>query len=200
MQARRSIAGMTRASDPIRCETTLLTPATPVSARWAFAVLPGAASGRLPSRGLVAVDGTLAGAPFRTTLQPDGAGSHWFKVSPALMRAADVTAGDTVTLVLTPLAETPEPAVPVDIRQALAAHAAAQAQWKTLTPAQRRDWIHWITSGKQAATRVKRLATACDMLASGKRRACCFDRSGRYRRGGMGPPEAAPSPEPAHGA
>ena len=35
------------------------------------------------------------------------------------------------------------------------------------------------------------IATACDMLASGKRRACCFDRSGMYSRGNLGPPQAA---------
>ena len=31
----------------------------------------------------------------------------------------------------------------------------------------------------------------CDMLAAGKRRVCCFDRSGKYSRGNMGVPEAS---------
>lgn len=55
----------------------------------------------------------------------------------------------------------------------------------------RRDWIHWITSGKKAETRVNRIAVACDKLACGNRRACCFDRSGMYSKGNMGAPEAA---------
>ena len=42
--------------------------------------------------------------------------------------------------------------------------------------------VGWITSGKTAETRDRRIATACDMLASGKRRACCFDRSGVYSK------------------
>ncbi|MDX1529484.1 MAG: YdeI/OmpD-associated family protein, partial [Gammaproteobacteria bacterium] len=50
--------------------------------------------------------------------------------------------------------------------------------------------IHWITSGKREDTRVRRIATACDMLASGKRRACCFDRSGMYSKA-FSAPEAA---------
>jgi hypothetical protein len=54
----------------------------------------------------------------------------------------------------------------------------------------RRDWIHWITSGKKAETRVKRIAVAIDKLASGQRRACCFDRSGMYSK-------AFAAPEPA---
>ncbi|PPU54225.1 hypothetical protein XdyCFBP7245_19205 [Xanthomonas dyei] len=56
----------------------------------------------------------------------------------------------------------------------------ARATWGVITAVARRDWIFWITSGKKADTRIKRVATACDMLASGKRRACCFDRSGMY--------------------
>ena len=42
--------------------------------------------------------------------------------------------------------------------------------------------IQWITSGKKAETRDKRIVVACDKLASGSRRACCFDRSGMYSK------------------
>lgn len=175
----------------LRCTTTLLRPATPARATWCFVVLPKTASAQLPSRSMTTVEGTFAGRAFRATLAPDGHGSHWFKVDKALREAAGVAAGDTVELVLTPVAEEPEPTVPADVRKALGASPEAEAQWKTLTPMQRRDWIHWITSGKKAETRVKRLATACDMLGSGKRRACCFDRSGMYSKGNMGAPEAA---------
>ncbi|WP_425521447.1 YdeI/OmpD-associated family protein [Xanthomonas translucens] len=44
-------------------------------------------------------------------------------------------------------------------------------------------------SGKKADTRVKRIASACDMLASGKRCACCFDRSDMYSKS-PGAPQA----------
>ena len=85
----------------------------------------------------------------------------------------------------------PEPKVPADLKQALDDNPAAKATWVDITPVARRDWIHWITSGKKAETRVKRIATACDKLACGNRRACCFDRSGMYSKGNMGAPEAA---------
>ena len=139
----------------------------------------------------MSVEGTVAGAPFQATLEPDGEGSHWLKLEEALLAAAGVQAGDTVELELSPLAEEPEPRVPPDLRKALAANPAAKATWNDITPLARRDWIQWMTSGKKAETRVKRVATGCDMLASGKRRACCFDRSGQYSRGNMGPPDAA---------
>ena len=182
---------MPKAAAPIRFNATLLRPATPAGAGWTFFVLPKAASERLPARSQVAVQGTLGGAGFQATLEPDGKGSHWLKVDKALMAAAGVEAGGTVAVELAPVAREPEPEVPADLRQALAAHPAAKATWDDITALARRDWIQWMTSGKKAETRPKRIATACDMLASGKRRACCFDRSGMYSRGAMGAPEAA---------
>lgn len=173
------------------CKLALLRPAEPKGATWTFLVLPKAASAKLPSRGLVTVDGTLAGHPFQATLQPDGEGGHWLKIGKALREAAGVEAGDTVALRIAPVAEEPEPDVPPDVRQAFGAHPDALATWRDITAVARRDWIHWITSGKQADTRARRIVTACDMLAAGKRRACCFDRSGRYSRGNMGAPRAA---------
>lgn len=175
----------------IRFSAVLHRPAGPKGAAWTFLVLPKAASAKLPARSMTTVEGTFAQQPFQATLEPDGEGSHWLKVEKALREAAGVVAGDTVELVIAPVKEEPEPTVPPDIRKALAAAPQAKAVWISLTPVARRDWIHWMTSGKKAETRTKRIATACDMLASGKRRACCFDRSGMYSKGNMGAPVAA---------
>jgi len=180
-----------RPSARVRFKARLLRPAKPGDADWAFLVLPASASEKLPSRSQVSVEGLFAGASFQATLEPDGRGSHWLKVDRALLAAAGASAGDTVALDIAPLAQEPEPEVPPDLRDALAAYPAAKATWDDITPVARRDWIQWMTSGKKAETRVKRIATGCDMLASGKRRACCFDRSGMYSRGNLGPPEAA---------
>jgi len=50
--------------------------------------------------------------------------------------------------------------------------------------------IQWITTAKQRKTRDSRVATGCDMLASGKKRVCCFDPSGFYNNS-LSAPEAA---------
>ena len=184
------VAAMPKPTATIRCNATLRRPESPKGAAWAFLVLPAAASAKLPTRGMTTVDGTLVGHRFQATLEPDGQGSHWLKVGRALREAAGAVVGDTVALEITPVAVEPEPRVPVDLRKVLAAAPAAQAQWSRLTPVARRDWIHWITSGKKAETRERRIVTACDMLAAGKRRACCFDRSGIYSKG-LGAPKAA---------
>jgi hypothetical protein len=139
---------------------------------------------------MTAVEGSMNGRPFRAVLEPDGQRSHWLKVTRALRDAAGAAVGDLVTIEIVPSAEDPEPRVPADLRRALAGAAAARAVWSDITPVARRDWIQWITSAKRAETRARRVASACDMLASGKRRVCCFDRSGFYSRGLASPKPA----------
>ena len=176
--------GDSKTASKIRFTATLFRPAATAKAvSWTFLTLPKEASAKLPARGMVSVEGTFNGSPFRATLDPDGQGGHWLKVDRKLREAAGAEAGDVVTLEIAPVAEEPEPTVPADLRKALAAAPTkAREVWSDITPAARRDFIHWITSGKRAETRVKRIDTACDMLAKGKRRPCCFDRSGMYAK------------------
>src|SRR5213594_4969999 len=100
-------------------------------------------------------------------------------------------AGDVVMLEIAPVAEEPEPRVPADLQKALAAAPpGARKVWSDITPIARRDWIHWIVSAKQPETRARRIKNACSMLAAGKRRVCCFDRSGFYSKS-LSAPKAA---------
>lgn len=163
---------------------------------WLFLLLPAKASNQLPSRSMISVGGTFQECSFQATLEPDGQGSHWLRVEEELWTTAGVRAGDTVSLAIAPLATEPEPRVPDELQLAIAAApATVRATWDDITPLARRDWIHWITSAKRAETRAKRIATACDMLSQGKRRPCCFDRSGMYSQS-LHAPEAEFPPEP----
>lgn len=156
---------------------------------WAFAILPKAQSDRFARRGRTTAQGKLNGYPFQATLEPDGQLSHWLKFPAALLQAAGVKAGLSVTLELAPAAEL-EPQLPSELRALLDASPQAKASWDGTTTIARIDWIHWIESAKQAKTRNSRIADACDMLASGKKRVCCFDASGYYSKS-MQPPRAA---------
>src|SRR5881396_2271310 len=99
-------------------------------------------------------------------------------------------AGDVVTLDIAPSGEEPEPRVPADLRKALTAAPKARALWSDITPIARRDWIHWIAAAKRPETRARRVDNACTMLAAGKRRVCCFDRSGFYSKSFSSPKAA----------
>jgi hypothetical protein len=167
----------------IRFKAKLLRPAESGKANsWTFLVLPKNASAKLPSRGITAIEGTIDGFPFEAVLEPDGQKSHWLKLDRKLREAAGAEAGDVVTLEIAPAAAESEPTVPADLRKALSAAPKARKLWSKITPNARRDWIHWITSAKQQETRARRIKNACSMLAAGKRRVCCFDRSGFYSK------------------
>ncbi len=176
----------------IRFAAKLLRPAVlGKSDSWTFLLLPQDASAKLPSRGMSAIEGTINGVRFKATLEPDGQKGHWLKVDQTLREAAGAEAGDMVTLEIAPAGEEPEPTVPADLKKALSTAAAeARAVWLAITPMARRDWIHWITSAKKPETRARRVENACSMLAAGKRRVCCFDRSGFYSKS-LSAPEAA---------
>ena len=176
----------------IRFKAKLLRPAESAKTdSWTFLILPKNASAKLPSRGMTAVEGTINGFAFQAVLEPDGQKSHWLKVDRKLREAAGAETGNVVTLEIAPAAEEPEPTVPTDLRKALAAAAPkARKLWSDITPIARRDWIQWITSAKQEETRIRRIKNACSMLAAGKRRPCCFDRSGFYGKS-LSAPKAA---------
>jgi Bacteriocin-protection, YdeI or OmpD-Associated/Domain of unknown function (DUF1905) len=182
---------MTKPASKIRFKAKLFRPAESAKpSSWTFLVLPKNASAKLPSRGMTAIEGTINGFHFQAMLEPDGQKSHWLKVDRELGEAAGAEEGDIVTLDIAPAAEEPEPDVPGDLRKALAAVPKARALWSDITPIARRDWVHWITSAKQSETRARRIKNACSMLAAGKRRVCCFDRSGVYSKS-LSAPKAA---------
>src|SRR5580765_5413611 len=182
---------MTKTASKVRFKAKLLRPAeSAMAGSWTFLILPKTASAKLPLRGMTAIEGTINGFAFQAMLEPAGQKSHWLKVDPKLSEGARAEAGDIVTLEIAPAGKETEPEVPTDLRKALAAAPKARALWSDITPNARRDWIHWITSAKQAETRARRIKNACSMLAAGKRRVCCFDRSGFYSKS-LSAPKAA---------
>lgn len=140
--------------------------------------LPEPASTGLPSRGQVAVHGTINGAEFRTVLEPDGNSGHWMRVDDSLQHAAGVSAGDTVTLDLEVTKDWPEPSLPEDLEAALAgAPPTIQNLWNEITPMARWEWVRWVNATKNPDTRRRRVEVSISKMQSGKRRPCCFNLS-----------------------
>ena len=169
------LAKLQETKSTIRFSAKLFWPkATEMIGSFTVLTLPKNASAKLPSRGMTIVEGTINSFPFRAALKPNGKGRHRLTVNKAMHDATGAGADDTVTVEITRAGEEPEIRVPLDLRKALAAAPLAQAGWEDITPMARRDWIFSISSAKQPETRRRRIEKACDMLASGKRRLCCF--------------------------
>ena len=64
--------------------------------------------------------------------------------------------------------------LPADLRKALLTDKKALAVGEDVTPLARNEWICWVTSGKLAETRVKRINVGLSKLRSGMRRPCCW--------------------------
>ncbi len=174
-----------------RFEAKLLRPeAMGKDVPWAFVVLPKTVSAELPRRGRTTIEGTINDCGFECTLEPDGQLSHWLRLDDTLLQAAGARIGDSATFQIRPVEQEPEPALPADLGKALSSSPQATAMWDDTTTIARLDWIHWITSAKQAKTRAQRVQNACEMLASGKRRVCCFDPSGYYSKAFSAPKAA----------
>jgi len=75
------------------------------------------------------------------------------------------------------MAPWPEPKVPADLAEALASDLQAHRLWMDITPVARWDWIRWIGSTRNRETRAIRIEKTLSKLRSGKRAACCFNRS-----------------------
>jgi hypothetical protein len=137
--------------------------------------LPERASAKLPSRGQVAVQGTINGQQFQTVLEPDGKFGHWMKIDRQLQEIAALSAGDSATVEIEPVKDWPEPSVPQDLKRALAAAPQIQDLWKEITPMARWEWVRWVNATPNPDTRKRRVEVTISKMKSGKRRPCCFN-------------------------
>ena len=144
--------------------------------KWTIVRLPEKASTKLPSRGQVAVQGTINGHAFKTVLEPDGSSGHWMRVDRELQQTAAVSAGDIATLEIESINDWPEPNLPTDFETALAAAPQnIQDLWKDITPMARWEWVRWLNATRNPDTRKRRVEVSISKMTSGKRRPCCFN-------------------------
>lgn len=143
---------------------------------WTIIHLPESISQELPSRGMVMIEADLCNTTIKVPLEPDGLGSHWFRLMPDLMNQTGLHTGDSITLSIRSTDEWSEPETPEDLEDALQS-SDLEKTWQAITRKARWEWIRWIRATQNPETRTKRIQTACSMLAAGKKRPCCFNHS-----------------------
>ena len=141
--------------------------------------LPEDVSAGLPSRGQVAVHGTINGHELRTVLEPDGYFGHWMRVDAGLQKAVGIGPGDSASLNLEITKDWPEPDVPEDLARALSvAPRVVQDKWRDITSMARWEWVRWINETRNLNTRSVRIEKTISKLNGKHRRPCCFNLAG----------------------
>lgn len=144
---------------------------------WLVVRFPKSESEKLPSRGQVAITGTIDGHEIREAIEPDGAGSHWLHISEDMNKKIKVSEGDEVKISVENTKEWPEPEIPSDVQKEIVENPETADWWKDITTASRWEWMRWIQSTNNPETRKKRIVVSISKMNNGMRRPCCFNRS-----------------------
>ncbi len=137
---------------------------------WTFLPIPFDVQAVFGTKARVAVAGTINGFPFRNSALPEGDGTHSMMVGKELQAGANAKAGDLVHVVMRRDDEERAVDVPEDFAAALVSHAKAGPFFASLTASQKKEYVDWIVSAKQAATRTGRIEKALLFLEEGKKR------------------------------
>jgi len=115
------------------------------------------------------VRGTVAGAPFRSTLMKYG-DTYYLGLNRELRASAGgIDAGDTITVELE-LDDAPrEVEVPDELRTTLDAEPDLRALYDGLSFTHRKEYARWIGEARKPETRARRATRAAEMLREGTR-------------------------------
>jgi uncharacterized protein YdeI (YjbR/CyaY-like superfamily) len=71
--------------------------------------------------------------------------------------------------------------VPEDLKNVLSVSPDLLANWNSLTPLARNEWICWVTIVKKPETRKEHIERLCEDLLEGKKRPCCWSGCPHHR-------------------
>jgi hypothetical protein len=121
------------------------------------------------TRARVPVRGTINGHPFRGSIFPDGDGTHYMVVRKQLREAAGVRGGEIISIVMERDDEPRTVTPPPQLARALKADKRAQAAWDKLSYTRQREYAESIEAAKRPETRLRRIESAVEQLAAGKK-------------------------------
>jgi uncharacterized protein YdeI (YjbR/CyaY-like superfamily) len=116
----------------------------------------------------VAVRGTINGFPFRTSLLPEGDGTHAMPVNKETLKGAGTAAGRMVTVIMEIDTAARAVEVPGDMNEALMESKKLKAVFESLSYSRQREFVDWIEQAKRADTRTKRLQKMLVLLEEGR--------------------------------
>ncbi|MDF2960235.1 MAG: hypothetical protein K0S39_1970 [Paenibacillus sp.] len=147
--------------------TRLIRPDTAGS--WTYLIVPIAVEDSFGSRSQVKVKGTVNGIAYRSSLMPNGDGTHYMVVNKTIRDAAGVQPGDTVEVVMEPDFEARTVVIPGDLSVRLEQSPEANESFQKLSFSYQKEYVDWIEAAKKAETRANRIEKTISMVLEGKR-------------------------------
>ena len=136
---------------------------------WVKLTVPFSVEQVFGSKARVSVQGTMNGFPFRTSLFPNGDGTHHMMVNREMRQGAGAGPGERVAVVLEADTTPRTVAVPADLTEALGTDPETAARFEKLACSHRKEYVDWIEGAKQAETRARRIQRTLEMVANGQR-------------------------------
>ena len=135
---------------------------------WTFLRVPLDVKKVFGTRARVAVKGSVNGAVFRSSLLPQGDGSHILVVNKSIRTQANADAGDAVHVILEPDTAPRTVDAPDDLRNELQ-RTGHLKNFEGMSYSHQKEYVNWIESAKRSDTRIRRIQKAATMIQANLR-------------------------------
>ena len=136
---------------------------------WTFIRVPFSVEEKFDTRARVSVRGSVNGVEFRSSLMPQGGGTHILVVNRELRDKAGVDVGDTASFEVALDTEPRVVEVPDELRRALQANHDARNAFDRLSYSHQKEYADFVSEAKRPTTRERRAARSVEMLTEGHR-------------------------------
>jgi hypothetical protein len=136
---------------------------------WIFLAVPVAVTKAFGSKARLPVVGTMNGFAFRSSIFPEGDGTHYLAVNKRIQTGAKALAGDTVNVVMELDRGERVVEVPPELKQAFDRDANAARAFAGMSYSCRKEYADWIAEAKRPETKEARVKKALEMLTAGKK-------------------------------
>jgi hypothetical protein len=137
---------------------------------WTFLRIPFDVNKAFGSKGRVSVTGTINNFRFRSSIFPEGDGTHILWVNKAIQKGARVKPGGPVQVSLSLDLARRVVAIPSYFKRALAHREMARVAFLKLSYSRKREIVDRIKSAKAESTRDRRIELALKSLSEGRKR------------------------------
>jgi Bacteriocin-protection, YdeI or OmpD-Associated/Domain of unknown function (DUF1905) len=140
------------------------------SGAWKAITLPFSVEKEWGTKARLAVKVKIGSQEFQTSVMPTGEGTHVMMFNKQMQTASGIhQLGQSVEMEMAPDTSKRVVEVPADLKKALSAQSKAKSFFESLTPAQKKAYVDWISDSKREESRQQRIEKTVQMLSEGKK-------------------------------